>query len=315
MISVIIPTKNRREILFQCVGFLLDQYDIFSEHEFPLELIVINDGEESLNDLIKKFPTIKVYQNKGNGVASARNYGASMAKNDTLFFMDDDMMIGRDAFEYAISFHAQHQNAVLNFNWVYPEHIDKELDSTAFGRYLRFFQFTSLKGMHKNTGVWSDDELFKVAHITSQNLSLSKDTFNQLDGYDESFPFAGFEDTDFANRMKEKSISMYINPVIMTFHNESDRLQLKNWLDRKYRGGVTRKVAALKGIDSASLHYPFYKIFIFYLLMKIETPILQLLNSRTLNRQGIWDALSFRLINLLLALNIYKGYTENSILT
>jgi glycosyltransferase involved in cell wall biosynthesis len=92
-ISVVIPTYNRVDYLFEAIKSVL--YQSF----LPYEVIIINDNgiENNLiqDKILKNFQSatvpIKYYVNTGpKGVSSARNYGAKISAGDILAFLDDD---------------------------------------------------------------------------------------------------------------------------------------------------------------------------------------------------------------------------------
>ena len=89
MLSIIIPTKDRTEILK-----LTLQKAIEAIEGFEIEIIVVNDG----NEIIQKIenPKIQYHNNPKKGVTTARNYGASLAQSDLLLFLDDDMWITKE---------------------------------------------------------------------------------------------------------------------------------------------------------------------------------------------------------------------------
>ena len=87
LVSVIIPTKNRKEIISKSIDSVLAQT------LQPFEIIVVDDGSnDGTKDFIhKKYPEVIVIRNevsvKG---AVARNQGASFAKGEYIAFLDSD---------------------------------------------------------------------------------------------------------------------------------------------------------------------------------------------------------------------------------
>ena len=89
-LSVIIPVYNVENYLKKCIESLIQQdYDNY-------EVILVNDGStdkslEICEDYQKKYPEIiKVFSQKNNGQASARNYGFKKSNADYVFFIDSD---------------------------------------------------------------------------------------------------------------------------------------------------------------------------------------------------------------------------------
>lgn len=302
-ISIIIPTRNRYPILMSSLSELTEAISGISA-----EVIVVNDGDSPL-DLAQFRTAVKVVANRGSGVASARNTGASFAAGTVLLFMDDDMWMTRRAIEEILRFHNETDFAALNVNWIYPPDLDRMLPDTVFGRYLGYFGFTSLKGWSKNNIEWHDTERFETRGITSQNLSIRKQTFIKTGGYNEAFPLAGFEDYDYAKRLNERGVKIVVDPLILTFHNEADRLSLDDWLDRRVRGGITRRVAVAHGHPELQLYYSVGKKAALSCI-RFSSPFLRrLISMPWLARRQRLDGIRFRLINLLLAEAIYRGYS------
>jgi len=300
--TIIIPTKNRDKILAQTLSFALN-----ATQNFLVEILIINDGE---NDIIlpKEIASkIKIYKNPKSGVASARNYGAQNASSNYLVFMDDDMWMQPDNLSALQSITAKHANCCINLNWIYPPTLSQQIKETQFGRYLEHFGFTSLKGWCKGLP-WNDNELFEINGITSQFLCMHKEVWKSVNGYNENFPHAGFEDHDFAARLKKKGTTFYIYPKSYLYHNEADRVEPKSWLARKMRGGETRKYAVKFGYSHLTINYNFVKKTI-YTLCILFKPLLFLCLKLIPNLKAI-DKLYFSLINLLLGTHSFEGYTK-----
>lgn len=90
-VSVIIPTKDRAEMLPRSVA------SIWSQTILPQEIIIINDAstadyEPVIEKLQQDSPLPLVYQRieESNGPSNTRNTGANLARGDILMFLDDD---------------------------------------------------------------------------------------------------------------------------------------------------------------------------------------------------------------------------------
>ncbi|MBY8155778.1 glycosyltransferase family 2 protein [Vibrio fluvialis] len=84
-VSVIIPTKNRKNFLRRALESVIVQLRELDE------VIIVDDASDSPNyDFITDSRVTIVYNNKSLGGAKARNIGVEKAKNDILMFLDDD---------------------------------------------------------------------------------------------------------------------------------------------------------------------------------------------------------------------------------
>jgi len=303
--SIIIPTKNRDTILAQTLTFAID-----ATQNFLVEILVINDGESNIQlpENIKQ--KVSIYKNPKSGVASARNFGASKALSDHLIFMDDDMWMQPDNLLALRPVIATLSNCCINLNWIYPIHLSEQISKTQFGRYLEHYGFTSLKGWCRGLP-WNDDELFEVNGITSQFLYMHKSVWQSVNGYNENFPHAGFEDHDFAERLKKNGTKFYIYPKSYLYHNEADRVEPKSWLARKMRGGETRKYAVDFGYKHLALEYNAVKTIIYKFCVYFK-PILFFCLKVIPNFKAL-DKVYFSLINLLLGAHSFEGYTKKQL--
>ncbi len=303
-ISIIIPTYNRNNILYRHLAIA------FSELQgMDCELIVINDSKTNKVELQPEWQSkITLYNNPKQGVASARNYGASLAKSDNLLFMDDDMIINDKAVLRAIDFLKEHKGECLNIDWVYPPDLTTRLDSYQFGRYLEYFGFTTLRGWLGPDFPWKDNSLIPAKGAASYFLAISRSDFEKSGKYDENFPFAGFEDHDFATRLDRKGIKALLDTGVLVWHNEEDRVQLDGWMQRKYRGGQTRRVAVQMGHDDLELNFNNLKGKLYFIISKTE--FLFNLALKLIPNKKMFDPLYFKIVNILLGTNLYKGYTK-----
>ena len=87
LVSVVIPTKNRKELIYKSIDSVLGQT------VKPLEIIIVDDGSDDGTDdyICQKYPEIIVLRNEESVKgARARNQGASVAKGEYLAFLDSD---------------------------------------------------------------------------------------------------------------------------------------------------------------------------------------------------------------------------------
>ncbi|QHT70549.1 glycosyltransferase [Rhodocytophaga rosea] len=300
-LSIIIPTKDRGGILQKT---LEHAYHAIQTHQ--AEIIVVNDSKTTYVEVDPLFQDkIKVINNSKSGVASARNLGASQAQAELLLFLDDDMLISAGNIQTTLQLHQQYKNCCINLNWIYPPSLTERLTDTKFGRYLIHYGFTSLKGWNRGEH-WDQTQLFAANGITSQYLSIEKTVFYTAGAYNENFPHAGFEDYEFAQRLRKAGVTFYIYPLSMVFHNEEDRLLVKAWLQRKKRGGETRQVAVKMGFKHLQIHYSRWK----YILLSLLSGINGILHGMLtlIPNKTYLDFLYFRIVNILLAIAIFDGY-------
>jgi glycosyltransferase involved in cell wall biosynthesis len=171
MISVIVPTHNRRMLLEKKLRALESQAR-------PFEVIVIADGctddtLEFLQTFQPNYP-FRFLETSGKGSAFARNMGASEAKGERLLFSDDDVIPRTGWLETHRN--AASPNTVVVGKLVLPSHLTRGAIMTGPKAFW-----------------WN---------ATGANTSLSKALFFHAGGYDESFSAYGGEDPDLGWRLK-----------------------------------------------------------------------------------------------------------------
>lgn len=303
-VSIIIPTYNRNSLLYKHLAIAFNELK-----GMDYELIVVNDSKTNPVEIAPELQShVRAVDNPKKGVASARNLGFSLAKSDKLIFIDDDMIINRAAVERAIRFIDEYPDACLNVNWIYPEPLQEKLNDTQFGRYLNHYRFTTLRGWLGPEFEWRENEIINNAGVASPFLVISRDCFTRTGGYDENFPFSGFEDYDFGKRLEKAGIRSLIDTAVLILHNEEDRVALEGWMQRKYRGGQTRRVAVNAGHKELATDYDNFKGKIYAAGSRLEFAIKAIM--KVIPNQRLFDPLYFRLVNFMLGLNSYKGYTK-----
>jgi GT2 family glycosyltransferase len=298
--SVIIPTKDRKAILEES----LDKLRLVKNLN-DLQVIIINDSSEELK-LDDRFSFATIYRNPKSGVASARNHGVSNAIHNWIVFVDDDMWAQPDTFERLAAYCAD-KNTCVNTNWIYPDFIQRQMDSRPFLRYLKKYRFDSMEGWNNDPN-WRHDQAFEVNSLNSAFLLIHKDTFLSIEGFDTNFPYAGFEDHDLSKRLKKAGMKLLVDPTIMVFHNEADRLEIGSWMERKKRGAVTRRVGVNLGYSELELQYPIVKKSIYTTLNTGKGTLLKLLKRWP--KSKVADSIYFRLVNILLGTFSFAGYTS-----
>jgi len=116
LVSVIIPTHNRKELLVRCLDSLAAQTIKASQ----LEVIVVDDGStDGTGDLLKgkKYSfQLKYLRIERTGPPNARNVGTKHASGEIVAFMDDDVVCHADCIERAIPCFSQDNVAAVETN-------------------------------------------------------------------------------------------------------------------------------------------------------------------------------------------------------
>lgn len=195
ILSVVIPTCNRNDLLSNCLSLLApSKQDINS---FDYEIIVSDDSKlNAAKELIENnFNWVKWIEGPKRGPAANRNNGAGKAKGSWLVFLDDDCLPQpRWLNEYAA--------AISNYSAEYQVLEGKTMPDRPKTRY--------------------DEEApvnLEGGKLWSCNFSIRADVFWELGGFDEEFPFPAMEDVDFHLRIKKESgIKIKFLPTAVIIH-------------------------------------------------------------------------------------------------
>lgn len=300
-LSIIIPTKDRGRIFDTTLQAALN-----AARDIRAEIIVVNDSKTSSVRIPEPSQGVRLIHNPSQGVASARNLGAREASGEVILFLDDDIIISETSLRHIMNVHREKSGIALNPDWTYPPMLLNSLKHTPFGRFLMAHNMTTFQGWYADAG-WKEGALFSSLSVASFHLSMRRTDFLKTGGYDEQFPWAGFEDYDFPRRLTKANVSFFIDTRIVVHHNEEDRIQLRTWLDNQERRAVTRTIAIQRGYPELTLHYPLAKRTLLFLLLTFYPVILVILKFIP---HGIgMDPLEFRLISALQAAKIFKGYS------
>jgi len=184
MISIIIPTYNRRNDLKKCLDTIKNQS--YKNHE----IIIVDDGStDGTEDLIKNYPKIKYFKQNNKGPGAARNLGIKYAKGDIVAFTDDDCIPYKDWLENALP-------------------------------YFKKQEIVAVEGMTIKNGLITPTSIPIINYYGEKystcNMFYRKRILEELGGFDERFRFAG-EDTNLARRALKKGIIKFV-PSVKVIH-------------------------------------------------------------------------------------------------
>lgn len=99
LVSVCTPTYNRRKFIPYCI-------QCFKDQTYPMELIewiVIDDGEDCVEDLFKDIKNVKYFRlEEKMKLGKKRNFMHTKCKGDIIIYMDDDDYYPPDRIKHAV---------------------------------------------------------------------------------------------------------------------------------------------------------------------------------------------------------------------
>jgi GT2 family glycosyltransferase len=210
LVSVVIPTFNRKNDLLECLTALLNSsYD-------NIEIIVVdNASTDGTNEAVKQmFLNVKLIQNERNlGVTGGRNRGATEAKGDYTLFLDHDMIVDKQMVEELMKIiEADPKIGMAGpIIYYYDEPSKVWAAGTSINMLTGKIHFNTLNS--DKTGL---NEPFDV-RVLPAAFMVGKETLNKVGLFDDVF-FAVYEDTDFCFRVKEAGYRVLCVPNAKAWH-------------------------------------------------------------------------------------------------
>lgn len=208
MLSVIIPTCNRNDLLALCLDHLDPSMQTLNFDQY--EVIITDDGKnQQAKQLIKEiYPWAKWVAGPQKGPAANRNYGAKNAKGEWLIFIDDDCLPVKQILEV-------YHHALLNY------------------QHILVFE-GCIKADREQRSLAEESPVNETGgYLWSCNFMINKQLFlNDLYGFDEKFPYAAMEDVDLDYRINQNNIKKFFL---------KDALVIHPWRIQKHMYQITMK--------------------------------------------------------------------------
>ena len=227
LISVIIPAYNSQNTIELCIASVLS-----SDYE-NLEVIVVDDGStDKTSDLASDFKDIIILKKINGGAASARNYGACIAKGDFFYFLDSDVEIEVDTIRRMAKGASEYQVDLVNVCYsILPANEGLAPHYKALVDYVLYTPKAIRGSVHINSIERDPNNLITLG---GGGDFVSKRAFEQLGGYDEErYSGASVEREEFYFRFWKAGFTSISDPTIKTRHHFPGFLSIfKNYYQR-----------------------------------------------------------------------------------
>jgi GT2 family glycosyltransferase len=192
MLSVIIPTCNRIDLLKKCLDNLHSSMQSVSLELY--EIIVTDDSKENIakNLLSKNYYWVKWVEGPKKGPAANRNNGAKNASGEWLIFIDDDCIPDQNLLSEYLSGINKNPGCLAFEGAIYPN--DEKL----------------LKKDMAECPVNTSGGYF-----WSANICIHANLFKEVGGFDENYLIAAQEDQDIYLRILPRTNVFFLNKCIV----------------------------------------------------------------------------------------------------
>jgi GT2 family glycosyltransferase len=296
-ISVIIPTYNPVLKL----GATLDK--LKSEAKLIDELVIVADrkhftkeADELLGKYRKEF-NLKIVHPAVSGRGISRNKGAEVSSGEFIFFLDDDMVVEEGLLENHMLYHQKNTGCIVSgCGYRNPQQA-----KTDFQKYLIATE-SSWKAKSTQQGMVTLQQF----NFTACNLSVSKELFVRLNGFDARFTDG--EDFDFAVRAINSGIPIIYDVNLVAWHND--------WPSIK--AYIRRQIEYVKAKNEIFKIHPGYKTSFPNMVPKsgsplkraiaflCRRPILWFVDSQNIIFDALPQRLKYRLFDWAISFNVSR---------
>ncbi|KKR21825.1 MAG: hypothetical protein UT50_C0003G0006 [Candidatus Moranbacteria bacterium GW2011_GWA2_39_41] len=226
-LSIIIVNYHSEKYLDKCLSSI---YGVWGQ---DLEIIIVNnDIAESLQNIIEKFPAVKIIQQKENvGFGRAHNAGAQITKGKYLLFLNPDTIIVNDATDILNKFEQDNSVGIIGAKLVNSEGKNQ---SWSVGYEATLWNILKNKlGFPESRRIWESAQTQEVEWTSGGSMFIRKEIFAEVGGFDEKF-FLYFEDMDLCKRVCKIGKKVLYFPSVRIEHIEGGSVENKNKQKKDY---------------------------------------------------------------------------------
>lgn len=230
-ISVIIPSFNSQDKLAR----LLDS--LSNLHNDSYEIIVVDDcSTDNTGITVEDYDVNYIRLDNNSGPAVCRNTGAGAAKGDIFAFTDSDCRVDRSwLVNIASHFKGSGIDAIMG-----KLIID---DSSFLGDSISALGFPA-GGSIGFDKIWKVDKDGFTNSLSSCNCAIRREAFKRAGGFDETFPYAGGEDSFLAYSLKQSGSRIKYCPDVVVHHQARD--SLKGYISWQFKRGISSYIFSSK---------------------------------------------------------------------
>ncbi len=215
LISCIIPTRNRAELLHGAIASVLAQEACGAE----IETIVVDDGStDATREVVVSFPGVRYLPTRQGTAGGSRNVGLTAARGEWIAFLDDDDL------------------------WL-PQKLRIYRETSSRWPAARFLvsDATLCDAALQPCGLWvapdlkvGDDPFPRLfgATLTASVMMVHREIFDRVGGFDLAIPRA--EDQDLCLRIAAAGFPCCRIPEALTLYRNRDRFPA-DLLERAFR--------------------------------------------------------------------------------
>lgn len=223
MVSVIIPTKDHKELLRDAVNSILEQtaYDNY-------EILILDNNSEEMetfeyfDEVVKKYSNVRVEKAAFPfNWSKLNNFGMEHAKGDVFIFLNNDVKViekewMRRLVEKAVRKEIGVVGALLLYEDGTIQHAGVVAGMGGWGDHV----FKGMQPVHYGSPFISPMVTRNVTAVTGACMAISRMTIEEIGFFDENFIICG-SDVEICVRAIQKGFRNVYDPYVRLYHYES----------------------------------------------------------------------------------------------
>jgi len=236
LVSIIIPSKDRVDVLKQCIRSVLQKTEYENYEILVVDNQSVEPGTLDYYNSIRNHAKIKILQyDKPFNFAAINNYAVSGARGEHILFLNNDTEVISTEWLSAMLEHSQRQEVgAVGAKLLYPNNTIQHCGvilglgthRVAGHAYWRCPDHFGYFGRISITGNYSV--------VTAACMMVRKEVFEEVGGFDEKLPFA-YNDVDLCLKIRERDYLIVYTPYAQLYHRESYSRSYEHTLEKQRR--------------------------------------------------------------------------------
>jgi glycosyltransferase involved in cell wall biosynthesis len=222
LVSVIVPTRDRAELLAQCAEGVLQQTDYA-----PLELIVVDNGSvepqtKALFTRLRKDPRVRILKAPGPfNYSVLNNRAVAAAKGEILLLLNNDISVIEPHWLDEMVAHAVRPNVgAVGARLLFPDgtvqHAGVVVGLGGVAGHLAYGHPGDNGGYYKHLLTTRN-----ATAVTAACLAMRKSVYEEVGGLDEEHLKVAFNDVDLCLKVRAAGYDIVWTPYAELYHHES----------------------------------------------------------------------------------------------
>jgi peptidoglycan/xylan/chitin deacetylase (PgdA/CDA1 family)/glycosyltransferase involved in cell wall biosynthesis len=206
LISIVVATYNRRDLLARTLQSMLEQTYASSDYEVVLVVDGSTDGTADYVRSLKPACALEIIEQSNRGPAAARNAGIAAAAGDLVLFLDDDIRCEPGLVAQHTAGHESESDSLVHGAIFLAPESPRTLAALATGAwYERHDAAVRAEGLRPDRNVY-----------LNANSSVAKRVLEDLGGFDADVPFPR-EDFELGLRIWKAGVPMTYRPDAVAY--------------------------------------------------------------------------------------------------